>query len=60
MSPGAGMTLLLIGPVTSYGTILVLRKEYGVKLVAIFLAALSTISVLLGIGFQALKIKGVA
>jgi uncharacterized membrane protein YraQ (UPF0718 family) len=54
MSPGAGMTLLLIGPVTSYGTILVLRKEYGVKLVAIFLAALSTISVLLGIGFQAL------
>ena len=54
MNHGAAMTLLLIGPVASYGTILVLRKEYGMKILSIFLAALITSSVLLGIGFQVL------
>ncbi len=52
MNAGAGMTLLLIGPITSYGTILVLRKEYGIKVLAIFLLSLIIISLLLGIGFQ--------
>jgi uncharacterized membrane protein YraQ (UPF0718 family) len=55
MSPGAGMTLLLIGPVTSYGTILVLRKEYGTKILAIFLLSLIVMSLALGLGFQALR-----
>lgn len=54
MSRGAGMTMLLIGPVTSYGTILVLAKEYGVKVVGVFLISLTVISVLLGLGFQVL------
>ena len=52
INPGAGMTLLLIGPVASYGTILVLRKEYGSKVLAIFLAALIMTSLALGVGFQ--------
>jgi len=52
MNPGAGMTLLLVGPVTSYGTILVLRKEYGMKTLAIFVSSLVIISLLLGFGFQ--------
>ena len=52
MNPGAGMTLLLIGPVTSYGTILVLRKEYGTKILAIFVSSLILISLILGFGFQ--------
>ncbi len=52
MNPGAGMTLLLVGPVTSYGTLLVLKKEYGSKILAIFLASLIVISLLLGLGFQ--------
>lgn len=52
MSVGAGMTLLLIGPVTSYGTLLVLKKEYGSKVLAIFLVYLTAISLLLGFGFQ--------
>jgi uncharacterized membrane protein YraQ (UPF0718 family) len=55
MNSGAGMTLLLIGPVTSYGTILVLRKEYGVKVLSIFLISLIIISLLLGLGFHAIK-----
>ena len=56
MNHGAGMTLLLIGPVTSYGTILVLRKEYGTKVLTIFLVSLVALSVLLGLGFQAMRI----
>lgn len=55
MSAGAGMTMLLIGPVTSYGTILVLMKEYGAKVLAAFLVTLTIASLLLGAGFEALK-----
>jgi len=55
MNQGAAMTLLLIGPVASYGTILVLRKEYGMKILAIFLTALIISSLLLGAGFQILR-----
>lgn len=55
MNSGAGMTLLLIGPVTSYGTLLVLRKEYGGKVLAIFLGVLIVTSLLLGIGFHIVK-----
>jgi uncharacterized membrane protein YraQ (UPF0718 family) len=52
LDPGAGMTLLLIGPITSYGTILVLRKEFGLKTLIIFLASLIILTVLSGIGFS--------
>lgn len=52
MSAGAGMTMLLIGPVTSYGTMLVLRKEYGIKVLTIFLATLIVTTVILGVGYQ--------
>lgn len=52
MARGAGMALLLIGPVTSYGTLLVLRKEYGGRVLGIFLAVLIMLSLALGIGFQ--------
>lgn len=52
MSSGAGMTLLLIGPVTSYGTLLVLKKEYGLKVLAVFLTTLILTSLLLGAGYQ--------
>lgn len=55
MNSGAAMTLLLVGPVTSYGTILVLKKEYGTKVLAVFLTTLIIISLALGLGFHALK-----
>ncbi len=55
MNHGAAMTLLLIGPVASYGTILVLKKEYGLKILSIFLASLIASSVLLGVVFQVLS-----
>lgn len=57
MNSGAGMTLLLIGPVTSYGTLLVLKKEYGSKVLGVFLGSLIAISLALGAGYQLLLTK---
>lgn len=54
LSIGAGMTLLLVGPVTSYGTILVLKKEFGVKLLLTYLLGVSILSVVLGYAFSRL------
>lgn len=51
MNMGAGMVLLLVGPVTSYGTILVLRKEFGIKLLLIYLCGISFLSLILGYVF---------
>ncbi len=52
MNIGAGMVLLLVGPITSWGTILVLRKEFGGKILAIYLAVVCVMSVALGYGFS--------
>ena len=52
MNIGAGMTLLLVGPITSWGTILVLRKEFGGKILAIYLAAICVMSLALGYCFS--------
>jgi len=52
MNMGAGMVLLLVGPVTSYGTILVLRKEFGGKILLIYLGVISILSLALGYCFS--------
>jgi len=52
MNIGAGMVLLLAGPVTSWGTILVLRKEFGGKTLAIYLLVISTMALMLGWSFS--------
>ena len=52
MNIGAGMVLLLVGPITSWGTILVLRKEFGGKILAIYLAVVCVMSLALGYGFS--------
>ena len=49
LSVGAGMVLMLAGPVTSYGTILVLRKKFGGKILFVYLAAVSIMSLLFGL-----------
>jgi uncharacterized membrane protein YraQ (UPF0718 family) len=48
MNIGAGMVLLLVGPVTSWGTILVLRKEFGGKVLLAYLVVISTLALALG------------
>jgi uncharacterized membrane protein YraQ (UPF0718 family) len=45
---GPAMTMMLVGPVTSYGTILVLHKEFGGKILFIYLGLLSIMSLLFG------------
>ncbi|MFC2061215.1 permease [Elusimicrobiota bacterium] len=51
MSMGAGIVLLLAGPITSYGTILVVRKEFGSKVLAIYLAVICVFSLIAGYMF---------
>ncbi len=48
MNLGAAMTFMLVGPITSYGTILVLRKEFGGRILFIYLSLVSIMSLLLG------------
>jgi len=48
MNIGAGMVLLLVGPITSWGTILVLRKEFGSKTLAIYLVVIAIMALVLG------------
>jgi uncharacterized membrane protein YraQ (UPF0718 family) len=52
MNIGAGMVLLLVGPITSWGTILVLRKEFGGKTLAIYLMVVSIMALALGYCFS--------
>jgi uncharacterized membrane protein YraQ (UPF0718 family) len=52
MNIGAGMVLLLVGPITSWGTILVMRKEFGGKILAIYLAVVCAMSLALGYCFS--------
>ena len=48
MNIGAGMVLLLVGPITSWGTILVLKKEFGSKTLLIYLGTISVLSLAIG------------
>lgn len=53
MNIGAGMVLLLVGPITSYyGTILVLRKEFGGRILLIYPGVISILSLAIGYCFS--------
>ena len=52
LSTGAGMTLLLVGPITSYGTILVLKKQFGARILLTYLTFISISSLALGYLFS--------
>ena len=52
MNIGAGMLLLMVGPVTSWGTILVLRKEFGGRILLVYLAVISAVSLTLSYIFS--------
>ena len=58
MNIGAGMVLLLAGPVTSYGTILVLKKEFGFKLLLVYLGIISFLSLGFSYIFYLIYFKG--
>ena len=48
MNVGAGMVLLIAGPVTSWGTLLVLRKSFGSKTLILYLTIISTLALSFG------------
>jgi len=48
MNIGAGMVLLIAGPVTSWGTILVLRKSFGGKILILYLTIISVLALSFG------------
>jgi len=52
MNIGAGMVLLIAGPVTSWGTMLVLRKEFGGKTLLVYMALISAMALALGYCFS--------
>ncbi len=52
MNIGAGMVLLLVGPITSWGTILVLRKEFGGKTLLVYLVVIGIMALALGYCFS--------
>ncbi|MBA7544519.1 hypothetical protein ES705_36875 [subsurface metagenome] len=48
MNIGAGMVLLIAGPVTSWGTLLVLRKSFGRKILILYLTIISILALSFG------------
>jgi hypothetical protein len=54
MNIGAGMVLLLVGPITSYGTILVIRKHFGLRVLLLYLSVVSFASLFFGGVFNVL------
>ncbi len=52
MNAGASMVMLMVGPVTSWGTILVLRKEFGNRTLLVYLSIISVVSLSLGYIFS--------
>ncbi|HLD29105.1 MAG TPA: permease [bacterium] len=48
LSQGAGVVLLLVGPITSYGTMLVLRKEFGNKILIFYLSSVGLLALFSG------------
>ena len=55
LTGGQAMTYLLVGPITSYGALIVLRKEFGGRVLAMYLAVISGLSVAFGWLFEALS-----
>lgn len=52
MNPGAAFVLLLVGPITSYGTILVFWKEFGVKILFYYILSVCLLAVTFGIIYE--------
>jgi len=49
MSYGQTLCYLLVGPITSYGTILVIKKDFGARVLGIYLIIICVSSLLFGI-----------
>lgn len=54
VSPGAALVFLLVGPATNAASMLVLRREFGRRLFAVYLGGIVLASLALGTGLDAL------
>ena len=49
MSSGQALTYLIVGPVTSYATMLVIKKDFGGRILFLYLAVIAVGSVISGL-----------
>lgn len=54
ISYGPAMVYLLVGPITSYGVIFAIKKEFGLPVLWLYLAVISSLSLLFGMLFNVL------
>lgn len=52
VSPGAVMVFLLAGPATNVASLIVLRSEFGPRILAVYLGAIMVVSVVAGVFFD--------
>lgn len=48
LDPGAGLVMLILGPVTSYGALLVVWRKFGLKVLSAYLVIVITTSIVFG------------
>ena len=49
VSPGAVLVFLLVGPATNIASLMLVKKELGLRVTAIYLAGISIVSLLMGL-----------
>jgi uncharacterized membrane protein YraQ (UPF0718 family) len=54
VSAGKSIVYLLMGPITSYGALLVIRKEFGGKVLGLYLVVIAAVSILAGLTYDLL------
>ncbi|MBN1869586.1 MAG: permease [Candidatus Omnitrophica bacterium] len=52
LSQGQALCYLLVGPITSYGTILVIKNEFGYRILCFYLGIISLLSLIYGLMFD--------
>lgn len=57
MTPGHAMSYLILGPVTSYGTLLVILKEFGRRVLSLYLMTISVLSIVFGVLYNFLPFR---
>jgi len=55
MNIGGAMALLILGPITALGMLLVISKEFGTKTLLLYLTLVSVLSLTFGFLFQILS-----
>ncbi len=52
LTSGQAFCYLLVGPITSYGTMLVIKKEFGGRILGVYLGLISVMSLVLGVAYD--------